>query len=240
MNATPLKLADEAILAKFIRDHGPQCLIIARHGETEWNVAGRLQGQRDVSLNKSGRCQALAAGRILRSVPLIQIYVSTLQRCQQTAHSIAEENIGRPDMVSSALLKETALGVLEGELKDRQSTAELTRHYRNFSRDEINYQVPGGENLIDVYTRVQQFFSDHGSCLTEHNVRLIVGHRNMNKMILKHLLGLSFDEGFQVEQEHQRIYLYFCHSKELWSCWVETTGARLTRGYATSAGNSYA
>ena len=35
-------------------------------------------------------------------------------------------------------------------------------------------------------------------------------------MILDHLLGLSFEEGFRVEQEHQRLYLYFDASKELW------------------------
>ncbi len=57
-----------------------------------------------------------------------------------------------------------------------------------------------------------------------------MGHRNVNKMILKSLLGLSFEEGFRVEQEHQRLYLYFDASKELWSCWVEGTAAHLTRG----------
>ena len=59
-------------------------------------------------------------------------------------------------------------------------------------------------------------------------------------MILKHLLGLSFEEGFRVEQEHQRLYLYFDSSKELWSCWVDAGGAALEQGYATTMGDSYA
>ena len=67
-----------------------------------------------------------------------------------------------------------------------------------------------------------------------------MGHRNVNKMILKHLLGLSFEEGFRVEQEHQRLYLYFDGSKELWSCWVEPESASLTPGYATTMDDSYA
>ncbi len=49
-------------------------------------------------------------------------------------------------------------------------------------------------------------------------------------MILKRLLGLSFEDGYRVEHQHQRLYLYFAASKELWSCWVEGTAARLTRG----------
>ncbi len=43
MSATPRGMTDETALAEFIRDRGPQCLIIARHGETAWNAEGRLQ-----------------------------------------------------------------------------------------------------------------------------------------------------------------------------------------------------
>jgi len=148
--------------------------------------------------------------------------------------------MGRPNVVTSDLLKETALGVLEGEMKDQQSTAELTRHYQDFCQDEIHCRVPGGENLHDVSARVQRFFVDQDGLLMEPGIHLIVGHRNLNKMVLKHLLGLSFEEGFRVEQEHQRLYCYFDVSKELWSCWVEGAGARLTRGYVTTSDNGYA
>jgi len=68
----------------------------------------------------------------------------------------------------------------------------------------------------------------------------MVGHRNVNKMILKHVLELSFEEGFRIEQEHQRLYLYFGSKKELWSVWVEAEGTRLTRGYTTTKENGYA
>ncbi|HBD83198.1 MAG TPA: hypothetical protein DC056_04220, partial [Dehalococcoidia bacterium] len=115
MNATSRNQSNETDLAEFIRDRGPHCLIVARHGETEWNAERRLQGQQDIPLNSRGRSQALAMARLLRSIPLIQVHSSTLQRCQQTARPIAEANIGRPNVVSSDLLKETSLGVLEGE-----------------------------------------------------------------------------------------------------------------------------
>jgi broad specificity phosphatase PhoE len=240
MSTTSRKLIDQAALAEFIRDRGPHCLIVARHGETEWNAERRLQGQLDIPLNGRGRSQARATARLLRTVPLIQVHSSSLQRCQETAHSIAEANIGEPNVVSSDLIKETALGILEGELKGKQSTAELTRHYQDFSRDEIRYRVPDGENLHDVAARVQRFFIDHDELLKDPRIHLVMGHRNVNKMILKHLLGLSFEEGFRVEQEHQRLYLYFDASKELWSCWIEGIGAHLTRGYATTMDGSYA
>ena len=249
MNAAPGKLPDladqKAIdqqgLAELIRDKGPHCLIVARHGETTWNAEARLQGQQDVLLNDRGHSQALTTAQFLSNIPLTQVHSSTLRRCQQTIRPIAEANNSQPVVTSSDLLKETALGVLEGELKDQQSTAELTQFYQDCCNDEINYRVPGGENLRDVAARVQRFFDQHDGLLKGPGVHLIVGHRNVNKMILKHLLGLSFDEGFQVEQEHQRIYLYFGASKELWSCWLEGTTARLTKGYAKiTTGGTYA
>lgn len=239
MSGNHRNMTDETGLAEFICDRGPHCLIVARHGETQWNTEGRLQGQQDIPLNRRGRGQARAVARFLRSIPLSQVHSSTLRRCRETAGPIAEANIERPNVVSSNLLKETALGVIEGELMARQSTAELTRHYQEFSRDEIRYRVPNGENLHDVAARVQRFFVDQDELLKGPGVHLIMGHRNVNKMILKFLLGLSFEEGFRVEQEHQRLYLYFDASKELWSCWMEDAAARLTRGYATTMGSSY-
>lgn len=59
-------------------------------------------------------------------------------------------------------------------------------------------------------------------------------------MIVKHLLGLSFDEGFRVEQENQRVCLWFGASTQLWSCWVDGERHQLARGYATTTGASYA
>ncbi len=123
-------------------------------------------------------------------------------------------------------------------MKSQQSTAELTRHYQDFSKDEIRYRVPNGENLHDVAARVQRFFIDRSELLKGPGIHLIVGHRNVNKMIVKYLIGLSFEEGFRVEHEHQRLYLYLDASKELWSYWVGA--ARFTRGYATTFDSSYA
>jgi broad specificity phosphatase PhoE len=240
MRAAPLHFGNGTELASFVHARGPHCLIVTRHGETGWNAEGRLQGQQDTSLSNRGRSQAQRAAVFLRNLPLKQVHSSTLQRSRETANSIVAANISNPIVTPSDLLKETALGVLEGELKDHQSTVELSRHYRKFCEDEIHYRVPGGENLCDVAARVQRFFDDHAELVTGEEIHLIVGHRNLNKMILKHLLGLSFEEGFRVEQEHQRLYLYFDSSKELWSCWIDAGGAALGQGYATTMGDSYA
>ncbi len=210
-----------ADLAEFIRSKGPHCLILARHGETDWNVQGRLQGQRNVPLNTRGRRQAQVLAGRLESVLLAEVHSSVLSRCLETAGPIARANMARPEVSPSHLLKETGLGVLEGEFKARQSTPVLTRCYGEFSRDEIRYRAPGAENLGDVYARVEVFLGRQPQTLAGDGTRLIVGHRNLNKMFVKHLFGVSFEQALRVEQENQRLYLFFANSKELWSCWVE-------------------
>ena len=225
---------DASDLAMLIRENGPHCLLLARHGETDWNAQARLQGQRNVPLNTRGRSQARALARVLASIPVSTIHSSTLTRCVETAARVADVNSARPRVIQSPLLKETALGVLEGESKARQSTPELARHYAEFSKDEINYRVPGGENLHDVFDRVDEFLrADRLS--SGDAIYLIVGHRNVNKMLIKHLLGLSFEEGLHVKQEHERLYLFFGNSRELWSCWLQDGEVELSLGHATTS-----
>ena len=84
-------------------------------------------------------------------------------------------------MISSDPLRETALGVLEGEPGDRRSIFELSRQYQYFAMNEINTRVSGGENLHDVDARVRHFFADQDERLEGRRVRLIVESRNLTK-----------------------------------------------------------
>jgi len=63
------------------------CLV--RHGETDWNLTGRIQGQTDTALNAKGREQARLAGSYLRQWPWDVIVTSPLQRAKESARIIA-------------------------------------------------------------------------------------------------------------------------------------------------------
>lgn len=65
-------------------------LILIRHGETDWNVEGRYQGQADPPLNERGRAQAHELADELRSIELDVLYTSPLRRCVQTAQILAD------------------------------------------------------------------------------------------------------------------------------------------------------
>jgi broad specificity phosphatase PhoE len=87
-------------------------LFLARHGETDWNLAGRLQGQAGPSLNAAGRRQALSLTRALAPVPLDAIYASDLPRAVETAEIVAGSR-GMKVMVDPAL-REVHVGSWSG------------------------------------------------------------------------------------------------------------------------------
>lgn len=132
----------------------PSTLWIIRHGETDWNVAGRLQGQLEVPLNANGRAQAERLAARLTSehqqAPFAAIYTSDLSRAFETAAATARA-LGLP--VSSRVeLRERHFGVL----------AELTlaeaevRHPELFAKLRVRdpHFVPsGGESLTQTFER---------------------------------------------------------------------------------------
>lgn len=92
-------------------------ILVVRHGETNENVAGIIQGQLDTDLNSFGRLQAATTARHLSTVRLDRIITSPLRRAHDTAQAILEQ---QPTSLQLRLeeddrLKERAFGVLEGK-----------------------------------------------------------------------------------------------------------------------------
>jgi probable phosphoglycerate mutase len=86
---------------------------LARHGETDWNTAGRWQGHTDVPINANGRAQALALGATLRDQKIAAIASSDLSRARETA-TIAGSVLGVDVSVIDSGLRERRFGRFEG------------------------------------------------------------------------------------------------------------------------------
>lgn len=87
-------------------------VILWRHGQTDYNAAGRLQGQVDIPLNDAGRAQARAAAEVLQSAAPARIVSSPLSRASATAAELAAR-VGLDVHVDSRLM-ERAFGQWEG------------------------------------------------------------------------------------------------------------------------------
>lgn len=143
-------------------------LYYIRHGETDWNVAGRLQGRHDVPLNARGRAQASRCGQILRDLfvqqgrdPAVVDYLSSpLARARQSME-LARAAMGLPadDYRVEPALSEISFGDWEGF-----TIAQLHGHdpQRIAARehDKWHFQPPGGESYEMVAARVGAWYAE--------------------------------------------------------------------------------
>ena len=173
-------------------------LILVRHGETDWNKAGRFQGQIDIPLNENGRRQASAARDFLKDIPIDRAWSSTLSRPTETAQIILEAH---PDVPLTQIdgLVEIGHGVWEGKLESeiREDWSELLD---TWNRAPETVQMPEGETIQDVWARSVRSWGEIAGELKPEETVLVVAHDAVNKTILCDLLGLTPADIWAVKQ----------------------------------------
>jgi broad specificity phosphatase PhoE len=126
-------------------------LFLVRHGETDWNAAGRWQGHTDVPLNATGRAQALAVAARLRAEGVRAIATSDLCRARGTAEIVGAA-LGLEVGLVDAALRERAYGSWEGLTRsecEERFPEEWARHV-----SEPRTPPPGGESADALLARV--------------------------------------------------------------------------------------
>lgn len=163
-------------------------VILARHGETSWNVEGRHQGQSfDIPLSEVGRTQALALAARFAGEPIARATASPLLRARQTAEIALGAQASM--LVFDPGFMEISHGEWEGRLASeiREIHPELQRDWRE--RPET-VRFPGGETLQDVQDRAWPAFAKACEGLGEDETLLLVSHDGVNRVILCRILGL--------------------------------------------------
>ena len=122
----------------------PTRIIAIRHGETDWNVGGRIQGHTDIALNARGEWQARQVAQALADEPLAAIYSSDLRRAWATAQAIAA--LSHAPLAAEPALRERAFGIFEGQRFVDIETSHPTDATRWRQRDP-GYTPPEGESL---------------------------------------------------------------------------------------------
>jgi len=129
-------------------------IYVARHGETDWNRAGRYQGRLESQLTQTGHAQARALAGALAKERISRVIASPLERCIQTAQPLADALHvaveADPDLIEIA--HGTWEGRLRGEIeRDDAATMRLWREHPQL------VQFEGGESLLDVQHRWRAF-----------------------------------------------------------------------------------
>ncbi len=167
-------------------------LFLVRHGETEWNREGRIQGILDSPLTNRGQTQAQVNAHLLKSLGVTDLLASPLGRARHTA-SIMAECLGAEQSFDDRL-KERDCGAWGG-LTWEQAQGGYPEIWQARSEHPYRFSPPGGESLVKVEPRVRALLEDVDEMLQElmpEGRRLgLVTHGITLRVLLKCLLDLK-------------------------------------------------
>lgn len=148
-------------------------ILIARHGETEWNLGRRFQGHQDSPLTARGQDQARRLAERLRSEPVSAVYVSDLGRAMATAEPIAHAH--DLDLRTTPELREIDCGAWTGRAKDELAGAD-PEGIERYRVAPASHTMPGGECLADVQERGWNFLQSIRAANGGESIVVITHH----------------------------------------------------------------
>ena len=190
-------------------------LYIVRHGETEWNVIKRFQGQLNTPLTEKGIKKLKETGKKLENVTFEEIYTSELERTVNSAEIILNENRGYKNkklkLKKLAELNEVYFGVWQG-LKYEEVFLKYPEEANNYFYNVKNYKAENveAENLKDALKR---FLRGINKILDSHksgNI-LVVTHGTVFEMFINYVGNSSIfdiDERTLMGNGDYKIFCY--------------------------------
>ena len=182
-------------------------LHLARHGQSEWNRIGRIQGRSESPLTELGREQAASLGRMLRAIlpnPGIDIVASPLSRAFETATIIAGE-LGRAagDVHADERINDFDVGALAGYPGWDAVAADYPELARLRLEDPIRFRPPGGESGADVLARARAFLAAREAAGGD---TLVVCHGVINKFIRAAARGIEGGDIIALGEDQEVVY----------------------------------
>jgi 2,3-bisphosphoglycerate-dependent phosphoglycerate mutase len=187
-------------------------IVLIRHGETDWNVEGRIQGHLQIPLNRRGRAQAESLGTHLQGTRFDAVYSSDLLRALQTAQAIVRHS--GHEIREDMRLREWDLGVLAG-LRRTQAEHDQPRAARIRRDYLVDEPIPGGESIRQRFARVTAAVSDiavrhRGECV------LVVSHGGPIGDCYRRATGNRIEERMKIDLFNASINQVYIDSDD-WS-----------------------
>ena len=186
-------------------------IYFVRHGETDWNVKGMIQGWTDTPLNAKGHIQARAVAQALTQVPGFSpdfgFVVSPLLRARQTMGYIAEAlGLDPPQIAIEPAVKELGFGVWEGkpfwELK-------ASPVYPAHPDDRYSWRPDAGESYADGHARINAWLD------TLDRPTLVVAHGAIGRCLIAEVAGLPRRDLVELVM-HQGFYCKLTDGRAEW------------------------
>lgn len=178
-------------------------IYLVRHGQTDYNVKGIIQGSIDTLLNEVGVNQANEAAKSIKNLGIDKVISSPQKRATMTADILCKELNQGYEVWSQ--FKERSFGIFQGK-SYKYLRENLSEEYYNFKRD-FYFKVEDGESMDDVYLRVKSAFKLIKEKWSGKNI-LIVTHGSTARIIDGYF---RFNRGtldFDIHMENCKIYHY--------------------------------
>ena len=169
-------------------------LYIIRHGQTDWNVEGKIQGRQDIPLNDMGRRQARALAEGMESRPVAAVYSSPQKRAMETAETLARAQ--GMAVIPVPELAEIGYGDWEGRTAS-DILAKERKLYEEWWQHPATVAPPGGETLNQVDVRCKKAWERikgemkgdtavvaHGGTLAHFIVHLLEGQPDAAEILV--------------------------------------------------------
>jgi len=171
-------------------------IILARHGETEWNVEEVFRGRIDIELNETGMKQAALLAEYLGGVKIDAIYSSPLRRALKTAEMIASYH--KLEVEIAPGLIDFDYGKWQG-LPHQEVKHRYEELYAEWLKNPHLIKMPAGESLSDVRERALNVVDE---AVAKHEGTIaLVSHRVVNKVLICALLGLDNSHFWNIRQD---------------------------------------
>ncbi|MFT6916542.1 MAG: broad specificity phosphatase PhoE [Motiliproteus sp.] len=181
-------------------------IVLARHGQTEWNKVKRLQGCKNSPLTGLGEEQAFYVAKKINELvgnSELNLVSSPLGRALDTAKVIASE-LGKSDnyIKIDVLLREYSFGDWEGDTF-KQIKQKYSEQWDSRQADKWNYVVPGGESYSILARRAEKWLLN----LPDNIITVAVSHQMIGQVIRGIYLGLDERQTLMNSQQNNEIIL---------------------------------
>lgn len=178
-------------------------LYIIRHGETDFNKNGIVQGRGvDSDLNSTGRAQGEAFFNKYQNITFDKLYTSTLKRTHQTVKGFIDKGLPWDQLAG---LDELAWGKYEGQESNPELRDAFEKLIRAWTSGHYDVKPEGGESPNEVYIR-QAVAMEHILKQPDENMVLICMHGRAMRLLMCLLMKISMDH--MDDYPHQNTSLY--------------------------------
>ena len=182
-------------------------LILVRHGESEWNRVGRIQGQVNSPLTDFGVSQAMAIRDYLSEIFFnneIKIYTSPLERAIKTAEIISQGiSVTRRGIIIEERLNDFNLGEISGIIGWDRVAEVFPKQAKLRLQNPMLFHPLGGESGKEFDTRIRTLINE---MMVDDKTKILVSHGIVNKFIRGIFKNLSGKEIIDLGESQNTIY----------------------------------